>query len=1105
MPNYNTGTTGSKSSSAHTNAFTFTLPAGVLTNDVMVVAIEVFTYGGAIPGFATPTSGGGNWTQVGSTLSSPQGSFDTFAVCFQRVATASDASSTFSVSYNGTPGSTDLLWWSACMGSYTAFYTASPIGNVFTIAGVNATSVTSPSGTTARSGSWAIQTCQASISGSGSISSPPATNRELSNPGQGIDSGLSDSNGSAGAAGSAIGGGTWTTAGGTGGGGSAFTIELCTTAPAAVTGEAPTPPQIPHPLWPWLLEVAWSRADWQAQGVATPVATTWRLMDGVNGRPGIASSGTQPPAAGTSNGSNQVNGVSFYVTQGGMWFQGYWYYCCASGQSTSPASFALWTFSESNDTGYVLKGTTVTSGTLTAGAWNWVPLPTPVQLGIYGIYIAAVGVPSGAGFPDSAAQFGNGNPYSAGITSGPLRAFSAVGAGTNPTPGFVSQSPTTTAGSNPAVNMPVGNLGSADNAWLDVQVGNTAPAGYAGSYRLWPNNADADAYTSPDSSVSYVVGTEIQVSQPVVVNAIWYYVPSGMGSSGNQWATSADIWNVRTGVRVATQQTPVWINPYVGGVDGQSNSGRWVYTQLPGTVYLQAGDYYVTVYNGNVSPNGWSAKRLYYWQGNATPGTSYTTAAPGIAGITAGPLYAPTTPAASGIADYLSPSIREPGQSVFAVGPPNQFPNAYVGTPAALFQNYWVDLEATPAATYLPDQPNLPAQIPHPLWYDLLEVAAVRMPTAPGVSSLVIAQATTLAGLGTVTSTSAAGTGGSIGGAGGVSAPAVLAAIAALTGTGTVTAPSILAAIAALAGTGTVTAAAIQAAIATLTGQGTVASTSAIAAGGLLGGAGAVAAPAILGAPATLAGQGTVTAPSTLAAPAALTGTGTVTALATLAAVALLAGQGSITADLTIAAIATLTGTGTAGGPSILEAPATLGGTGSVAANGGQGSQLAGQGSINAPSVLGVPATAAGLGTVTAPAATLAPATLTGQGTLTPPGITAAPATLTGTGTVTALAVGQAIATLAGHGTLTVLDVESAVALLAGLGTLAGSGSDVGPGGPTAGAAVLAGIGQVNPAFLTLVLGYAAAGTPQAATAAAGVFPLAAARAGLWFPGGSNP
>jgi hypothetical protein len=65
---------------------------------------------------------------------------------------------------------------------------------------------------------------------------------------------------------------------------------------------------------------------------------------------------------------------------------------------------------------------TVTSGPLTAGQWNYVPLATPVPLAAGACYNVCTGF--SGGFPDTNNQFGAGDPYSAGIVTGPLSAFS---------------------------------------------------------------------------------------------------------------------------------------------------------------------------------------------------------------------------------------------------------------------------------------------------------------------------------------------------------------------------------------------------------------------------------------------------------------------------------------------------------------------------------------------------------------------------------------------------------------------------------------------------------------------------------------------------------
>lgn len=963
MTAYNTGVTGSATNITAATAFTFTVPAGVLVGDVMIVSLDVFSFSANTFGMSTPSSGGGAWTQIGTVQPGSQGSLEGWGSAWYRVATASDPGSTFTVSWTGTTGGGNQFWWASDLEAYTGFWTGSggPIGNIAQAAS-NASSVVTPTTNTARANSWAIQTCPTSVSGGGTITGEPATNRHVINPGAGVNNAISDSNGSVGAAGTSIGGGTFTLSASSSGAGIAFTIELYTQGPPTTTAQT-TPPRIPHPRFlDLLLEEAYQRADWQAQGVATPVPQTWRLMDGLNGRPGIGSSGTQPPAAGTANGTNQVTGTMFYVTQGGMWFQGFWYYCCASGQSTSPAKFALWTIVQGG--GSVVPGSVVTSGTLTAGAWNYVPLPQPVQLALYGQYVAAVGVPNGAGYPDTVNQFGSAQPYQSGITSGPLAAFSDS-TGLNAPPYGDGQGCITTSGSDPALVFGNGSANH-DNFWLDVQVSNTPPAGYNGSYRLWPNMRDASSATVTDSAVNYVIGTEIILSQACYVNAIWYYVAAGQGATNNQWATSADIWRVRDGVRVATQPNPVWINPYAGGVDVNSNSGRWVYCTLPGQVFLPPGDYYFTVYNGNGSPNGWGVTQFHYWQSGSTPGNTYLTAAAGVSGITNGPLYAPTTPAASMLTDYNNPAVQEAGQSVFAVGPPNQFPNRYVGSPTGgAFQNYWIDAEVTPSSTFTPNEPNLPQQIPHPLFYDLLQVYARKMEPDSGTSPAPPGSAT-IVGVGTLTANAIQGAGATLTASGLLAASVTQGAVATLTGAGVLASNIQQGSGGSFGGAGTLSVNAIQSVIASLAGAGTLS------------------ANAIQGAAATMTGLGILASNAIQGSGGNLTGTGTVTVNATQSVIAAMAGAGTLTAVVIQGATASLTGLGVVSAGS-QAGGGSMSGSGSVSVNAIQGAGLsaAGAGLLAASVVQGAGLTAVASGLVTISGTQLAGATLTGLGVVT--------------------------------------------------------------------------------------------------------------------------
>jgi hypothetical protein len=396
---------------------------------------------------------------------------------------------------------------------------------------------------------------------------------------------------------------------------------------------------------------------------------TYRLFPSTNG-----------PATATARTGSFISGVTFTVTQGGMWFTGYWWWVCASGQTITPVKCALWSLLNGTS-GRVIPGSVVTSGTLTVGAWNYIPLPIPVQIAIGDTLVAAIGV-NGA-YPDTPNSFGAGQTYAAGITQGPLRAFSAP-SGTYPSGWGNPQGCMSTGGNDPSTTIPLTASGT-DNLWVGVQVSDTAAPNYTGTWRLWPNMASATSYTQPNTTDNLIVGTEIDITARATVNNIWFYSPAGTA----QLPTEVTIWTTHqgglTGTALVDVTAPVW--------SGVAGSG-WISTPVPGNVVLPIGKYRVSVYNETVTPDQWSAFYTGYWgiySGQAAR-------AVGQNGIVAGPMTAPPSATALNAFSANGAGATEPGQSVYILGPPNAFPNIYVGVNSpggALFQNYWVDLEVT--------------------------------------------------------------------------------------------------------------------------------------------------------------------------------------------------------------------------------------------------------------------------------------------------------------------------------------------------------------------------------------------------------------------------
>ena len=281
---------------------------------------------------------------------------------------------------------------------------------------------------------------------------------------------------------------------------------------------------------------------------------TYRLMDGVSGRPGVGSSGTQPPASPTATTGGWLLGTQFSITGQMGWFNGY-YHWVPTGGDTVARKFALWNIYASGPTEVLVSGSTVTSGTLTAGSFNYIPLTVPIQLAPGAQYVACTGWTAVNGIPVSSAQFDSGEPYASGIVNGILTGWSAA-TGSNPPPflyGLGGQGLFSNAlGNDPTVAMPNNGSGS-DNLWVDVLISDTAPAGYSGSYRVWPNKTDLGNYTN-DTANNFTLGMEFILSSAASINNVWFYSPSGV----TQLPTEVGVYQVSGTSLVASNSSPSW-------------------------------------------------------------------------------------------------------------------------------------------------------------------------------------------------------------------------------------------------------------------------------------------------------------------------------------------------------------------------------------------------------------------------------------------------------------------------------------------------------------------------------------------------------------------
>lgn len=381
-----------------------------------------------------------------------------------------------------------------------------------------------------------------------------------------------------------------------------------------------------------------------------------------------------------------IAGMAFTVINV-SWFMGYWYYLCPNGGVQQTQKFALWAANGVN-VGEIIEGSVITSGPLFVG-WNFIAIPTPIQLGVGVVYVAATGV--NGNFTDLQNVFGVGEPLANGVFSANQTAFTysdlTGGLGGSP---YVNQGLFSTAGNDPSLTMPIQQSNS---SWfgMDVQLADGPPLGYKGTFRMFTDPANSLAYQiSPDNAVNYIVGTFTGAFRAVTVKRIWYYSPAGTV----QLATSADIW-LYTGnpddVNVYHDGSPAWSGPAGSG---------WVSVEVPNVKLKVFTNYAVTVYNGDPVPDEWSAKSVFFWGGEGTGQIDFTNGNNiGNNSFFGGGIIMPTTNAAlqcwryngnAGGVPPFSDGTQIQGQCVFAVGPPNQSPYLYVDS---LFQNYYVEME----------------------------------------------------------------------------------------------------------------------------------------------------------------------------------------------------------------------------------------------------------------------------------------------------------------------------------------------------------------------------------------------------------------------------
>jgi hypothetical protein len=301
------------------------------------------------------------------------------------------------------------------------------------------------------------------------------------------------------------------------------------------------------------------------------------------------------------------------------------------------------------DTGVIVPGTTVRSGELVPGRWNFVRLPHPVPLSIATAYQLQTGATGGV--PLTQNMWGPHDRWAKGVTSGPLFAPS-TGPGTDQC--------AAAAGDNPTKVVAAYSYGF-PYFWLDVQITTAPPAG--SSYRLWPSmprivappkttGDDEVADTSEQSS-----GTEFWLSAECTLDKIWFFSPLPDALAETPAAAllpgACAIFDIATQSMVggtmrgtagpSPSKLPDWRKP--DGSAAKAGDG-WIYCAYQG-ITLPAGKYKTAVYcyGGGTTLNYkyyfFQEQRFYFGPVlNASNDPSGPATVPD--GIRNGPLYSPS-------------------------------------------------------------------------------------------------------------------------------------------------------------------------------------------------------------------------------------------------------------------------------------------------------------------------------------------------------------------------------------------------------------------------------------------------------------------------------
>jgi hypothetical protein len=421
-----------------------------------------------------------------------------------------------------------------------------------------------------------------------------------------------------------------------------------------------------------------------------------------------------PSAAVASGAKGLVTSLLFEMKTGGGWLEGYWLWVCGSGQSTAPQTFTVWlpyVGAHYADTGAIVPGTTVTSGELVPGGWNFIPLRHPVPLSIAASYQLETGTTGG--IPLTQNMWGKGEPWAKGVTRGPLYA--------PPTrPGSTAQC-AVAPGSNPTKIVPAYGYASA-YFWLDVQVTTKAPAG--SSVRLWPGMPRVVAPpkttgTEAADTNEQSCGTEFWLSAECKLDKIWFYSPPANPVAG---APAAALLPSACGIFGVANQSMV--SGTMQGSTGPHASKMPNWRKADGSAAKPGDGWVYCAYAGVKLPEGKYKTAVYCFGGGTTMDYKYyffqeqqfyfgpvingnTGAAIGPAtvpdGIRSGPLYSPNVASASlaqsnGTVPTIAAGTNVHANSTYQVNDSSNtgtflYPDTFDSADSG--ETRWVDVEVT--------------------------------------------------------------------------------------------------------------------------------------------------------------------------------------------------------------------------------------------------------------------------------------------------------------------------------------------------------------------------------------------------------------------------